>query len=169
MDRADVEAVAQERAAGLLMAGQPVTVSLEPLALLREDTIAVVRASAPTCADCATILKNIVDGNRLRPAWRPDGSPFPYEEMKRHILEAIGVALSPAMRDFVKRRAGTCRKPDGVGCFYCARILDSLSKDGMLREWPQDKTPEQGKIPVESQKAHLMLETGRAVEWEEVH
>lgn len=168
MDRAHLEAVEEERPARTLM-GQTALVTLEPLAQLSEDTLRCLNESAPKCADCATILKHVVDGNRLKPAWRPDGTPFKYEDMKRHILEMKGLALSPEVKALVKARAGTCRKPDGVGCWYCARILDALSKDGMLRDWPQDKTPEQVRIPVDSQQAHLIIELGGAVQWEETN
>lgn len=142
-------------------------VEIRPLLRLSDETMELLRVSAPKCADCASILKHLVDRNGIGPAWRADGTPYGTEDQKRHILEAKGLALSPARVEFLKARAGTCRKPDGSGCWYCARILDALTKEGMLREWPANQKDEQVRMSVDAQRAHIMLETGEIPVWEE--
>lgn len=142
-------------------------VSIEALPQISEETMSLLRDSAPSCADCALILKHVVGSDRLAPVWRPDGTEMKLDQVKQHILELKGLALSTLTIKFLRERAGTCRKPNGVGCIYCARILDSLSKEGRLRDWPHDTKDEQLTIPVDSQVTHIMLETGKPVIWEE--
>jgi hypothetical protein len=143
-------------------------VTIEALPQVSRETLALLRAAEKTCAECALILKHVVADDRLLPVYREDQTPVPLDKVKRHILEMKGYALSPEGIKTIRRKAGTCRKPDGRGCFYCARILDALAPDGTLREWPQDDKFEQVRIPVEAQKAHLMVEAGLPVVWEEV-
>lgn len=135
---------------------------------LSAETLEQLRAGAQRCADCAAILHHL-DGDRLAPTWRPkDGSPFGVEEQKRHIMELKGLAVNEEGMALLLERAGTCRRPNGSGCFFCARILDALSSDGTLRVWPADKKDEQVKISVDAQIGHMMLERGEPVEWIEV-
>lgn len=134
---------------------------------LSEETQEQLRAGATLCADCGTILLHLKE-NRLVPARRPDGSTFSVAEQKRHIMELKGLAVSEKGRALLEERAGTCRRPNGSGCFFCARILDALSSDGTLRVWPADKKDEQVKISVDAQIGHMMLERGEPVEWIEV-
>lgn len=142
-------------------------VRVEPLVKLSDETVALLREGARTCSDCACILKHLLGDNRLGPAWRADGTPFKVDEEKRHILELKGLALPPDTVAFLKVRAGTCRRSGGSGCLFCARILDAMTKDGMLREWPHDNKDEQVKIPIDGQIAHIMVELGKNPTWEE--
>jgi hypothetical protein len=144
-------------------------VTIEPLPQVSVETLRLLRESAPACEECALILKHVVAGDRLGPVWRPDGTQMTVEQVKRHVLEMKGYALSPKAVENLLKRAGTSRRPNGRGCFYCARILDALSEDGMLREWPADDKTEQVRIPIESQRAHLMVEAGLPAIWEEVN
>jgi hypothetical protein len=145
-----------------------VTLELSALPRLSGETMAFLKASAQACADCHAILKYVVAGDRVGPALRKDGSTFTVDDQKQHILELKGMALTKEHVTIVRSRAGTCREKDGTGCFYCARILDSITKEGLLREWPQDNKYEQIKLTVDNQRAHLMLEFGVPVVWEEV-
>lgn len=130
------------------------------------ETMTVLKSGAARCADCASILKSLVTGDRLSPGWHADGTPFPVEAQKRHILEMKWLAFSPENVKYLRSRAGTARKENGTGCFYCARILDAMTKDGQLREWPLDSKYENLKLSVEAQSGHVMLEFGIPVEWE---
>lgn len=132
------------------------------------ETMTVLKLGSARCTDCAAILKSLVTGDRLSPGWHADGTPYPVEEQKRHILETKGLALSPEKVKYLRSRAGTARKENGTGCFYCARILDAMTKDGQLREWPVDSKYENLKLTVEAQSGHVMLEFGIPVEWEVV-
>jgi len=143
-------------------------VTLEALPRVSGETLARLKAGSTGCLFCATILKYIVAGDRVGPALHKDGTTFTVEDQKRHILELKGHALTKEQVKDLRARAGTCRKPDGSGCFYCARILDAVTKDGLLRDWPQGSKDEQMKITVDEQVGHLMLEAGRAIVWEEV-
>ena len=143
-------------------------VSIEALPQISEETLALLRDSAPSCEACALILKHVVAGDRLAPVWRDDKTEMKLDQVKRHILEMKGLALSKENIKFLREREGTCRKPNGSGCWYCARILEAMTKEGLLRDWPQDAKDEQLKIPVDSQITHIMIETGKPVIWEEV-
>jgi hypothetical protein len=144
-----------------------VELEMEPLVRLSDETMSLLRESASTCADCAAILKYLVDVNGVGPALRRDGTTFKVDEQKRHLLELKGLALPKDAVKFLRERAATCREPDGAGCFYCARILDAMTKDGRLREWPHDSKDEQVRMPIESQRVHVMLEVGKRPVWEE--
>jgi hypothetical protein len=143
-------------------------VSIETLPQISEETMRLLREAAPSCEDCALILKHVVAGDRLAPVWRDDKIEMKLDQVKRHILEMKGYALSAKSMEVIRKKAGTCRRPNGRGCWYCARILDSIAPDGTLREWPQDDKSEQVRLPVESQRAHLMVEAGLPVIWDEV-
>ncbi len=142
------------------------TVSLEPLLRMSPPTLEVVLEAAADCPDCAAIKAALVDGNALGPA-RRGGKPFTVEQQKAHVLTTKGTVISREARAMLRERAGTCRRPDVVGCFYCARILDVIDVHGKLNDWPKEKD-EQVRIPVDAQEAHVMLEAGGAVEWVEV-
>ena len=75
--------------------------------------------------------------------------------------QAKAVRLKEETVRFLRGRAGTCREPDGVGCWMCARILDSILPDGTLREWPHDQPDEALKYPVSAQRTHVLLEQGK--------
>ena len=147
---------------------QTYEVSIEALPQISEETMTLLRDSALICPTCSLILKHVVAGDRLSPVWRDDKTEMKLDQVKRHILEMKGLALSKETVKFLRARAGTCRKPNGSGCWYCARILDSITKEGLLQDWPKDVKDEQLKIPVDSQITHIMLETGKPVIWEEV-
>jgi hypothetical protein len=143
-------------------------VTIEPLPQVTEETLRLIREAAATCEECALILKHVVDTDKLAPVWRPDGTQMTVAQVKRHVLEMKGYALSPKGIEMVRKKAGTSRRPNGHGCWYCARILDAMAPDGTLREWPADDKTEQIRIPVESQQAHLMVEAGLPAIWDEV-
>jgi hypothetical protein len=144
------------------------TVSLELLPRVSGETLALLKAGAATCGDCAAIVKYLVAVDHVGPALRKDGTPFSVEEEKRHILELKGQAVTKAQVKMLQDRAGTSTKPDGRGCFYCARILAAMTPEGLLRVWPQDSKHEQLKITVDEQITHIMLESGVPVVWEKV-
>jgi hypothetical protein len=148
------------------MAKTVVEVSIHPLTRLTEETLRELAESAEKCGDCALILKGLVDGNGLGSVVRADGRQFKEEEQKRHLLEMKGLALTPENVADLRRKAGACRQ-GGSGCFFCARILDALSPDRRLQQWPAGDKMEQGTLPVEAQRAHVMVEFGHRVEWEE--
>lgn len=134
---------------------------------LSAETMDLLRRGSADCAACRVIL-GAMDGDRLGKAKFANGKPYSIDAQRRHVLELKGLALSEETEALVKGKAGTCREPNGRGCFLCARILDAMQDDGILRDWPQDKTPEQGKFLVEAQIGHILLERGQGVEWEEV-
>jgi hypothetical protein len=144
-----------------------VEMQLESLLRLSDATLALLRASAASCAECASIQKALIDVNGVGPGWRADGTPFKVDDQKRHLLELKGLALPKDTVKFLRGRAGTCRKPDGIGCLYCARILDAMTKDGVLRDWPHDSKDEEVQMSVESQRVHIMIEVGKTPIWEE--
>ena len=160
LDVEPVEALGAHEAYGVVMAAQKTMLSGETLAILKEG--------AQKCSDCAAILKSLEGENTLAAGWHADKTPFPVAAQRRHILETKGLALPAASVRFLRIRAGTCRDEGGSGCFYCARILEAMAEDGLLRDWPHDRKDEQVKLSVDDQRAHIVLEHGQPVEWEEV-
>lgn len=167
MDRQAVADLGTHEASGALMT-KTNRVSLDSLPRISGETLDLMKMSATKCLDCAVILKYLLVGDRVGPALRKDGSKFSVQEQTRHILELKGVALKEAGVERLRALAGTCREPAGSGCFYCARILDAMTEDGLLRDWPQDSKEEQTKITVDDQRAHILLECGEPIIWEEV-
>lgn len=73
-----------------------------------------------------------------------------------------GIVLSPETIELLNRRVGTLREDpdDGIGCFCCKRILESLGPDRSLRPWPPGASAEAVEYPVEGQRRHVLLEKG---------
>ena len=73
------------------------------------------------------------------------------------------VLLSPETVELLNKRVGTLRQDpeNGAGCQCCKRILESLTKDRALRPWPPGASAEAVEYPVEGQRRHVLLETGK--------
>lgn len=73
------------------------------------------------------------------------------------------VLISPETVKVLEARVGTLRDDpeNGSGCVCCKRILESLNADRALRPWPPGATAEAVEYPVEGQRRHVLLETGK--------
>lgn len=73
------------------------------------------------------------------------------------------VLLSPETVELLRGRVGTLYedRANGTGCCWCMRILEALTKDRALRPWPPGATAEAVEYPVEGQRRHVLLETGK--------
>lgn len=77
--------------------------------------------------------------------------------------KAADTFLSPETVELLRVRVGTLTEDpeNGSGCFCCKRILESLATDRALRPWPQGAKAEAVEYPVEGQRRHVLLETGK--------
>lgn len=73
------------------------------------------------------------------------------------------VLISPETAALLRERVGTliADPENGRGCFCCKRILESITDNRALRPWPPGATAEAVEYPVEGQRRHVLLETGK--------
>jgi len=64
--------------------------------------------------------------------------------------ETKPVVLKPETRAVVEKKAKTC--------WMCKWVLESITEDNELRNWPLDKTGEEIQFPVAGQKFHIARE-----------
>lgn len=65
--------------------------------------------------------------------------------------ETKPVVLRPETRAVVAKKAK-------AGCFMCRHILESITKENELRDWPPNVVGEEVQFPVAGQKFHIFCE-----------